>query len=123
MAGHTHEQSMARVDSLIFFLLGFAQLLLGGQITGDPLLDVLGIFLQGTGGSSLVLGIYFLLFVARHQKDFEESYSKVEKTTLIRNQQTGQLELKDTRPIANKLLWYAGPVGLTLLSALVWLAS
>ncbi len=114
---------MARVDSLIFFLLGFAQLLLGGQITGDPLLDVLGIFLQGTGGSSLVLGIYFLLFVARHQKDFEESYSKVEKTTLIRNQQTGQLELKDTRPIANKLLWYAGPVGLTLLSALVWLAS
>lgn len=114
---------MARVDSLIFFLFGFAQLLLGGVMTGDPLLDLIGVILQGTGGSTLVLGIYFLLFVARHQKDFEESYSKLEKTTLIRNEQTGQLELKDTTPISNKLLWYAGPVGLTLLSALVWLAS
>lgn len=114
---------MARVDSLIFFLLGFAQLLLGGQITGDPLLDALGIFLQGTGGSSLVLGIYFLMFVARHQKEFNDSYSKTEKTTLVRDGQTGQLVLKDTTPTANKLLWYAGPIGLTLLSALVWLAS
>lgn len=123
MKYHLHEASMARVDSLIFFLLGFAQLLLGGQITGDPLLDALGIFLQGTGGSSLVLGIYFLMFVARHQKEFNDSYSKTEKTTLVRDEQTGQLVLKDTTPTANKLLWYAGPIGLTLLSALVWLAS
>ena len=114
---------MARVDSLIFFLIGFAQLLLAGQMGGDPLLNLLSLFLQGTGGSTLVLGLYFLIFVARHQKDFEESYSKIEKSTLIRNEQTGELELKDTTPITNKLLWYAGPVGLTLFSALVWRSS
>jgi len=114
---------MARVDSLIFFLIGFAQLLLAGQMGGDPLLNLLSLFLQGTGGSTLVLGLYFLIFVARHQKDFEESYSKIEKSTLIRNEQTGELELKDTTPITNKLLWYAGPVGLTLFSALVWMSS
>jgi hypothetical protein len=114
---------MARVDSLIFFLIGFAQLLLAGQMGGDPLLNILSIILQGTGGSTVVLGIYFLIFVARHQKEFNASYSKVEKTTLLRNDQTGQLELKDTTPTANKLLWYAGPIGLTLLSALVWMSS
>jgi len=42
---------------------------------------------------------------------------------LLRNDQTGQLELKDTTPTANKLLWYAGPIGLTLLSALVWMSG
>ncbi|MDP6885964.1 MAG: hypothetical protein QGI58_03680 [Candidatus Thalassarchaeaceae archaeon] len=114
---------MARVDSLIFFLIGFAQLLLAGQMGGDPLLNILSLFLQGTGGSTLVLGLYFLIFVARHQKEFNASYSKVEKTTLLRNDQTGQLELKDTTPAANKLLWYAGPIGLTLFSALVWMSS
>jgi hypothetical protein len=114
---------MARVDSLIFFLIGFAQLLLAGQMGGDPLLNILSIILQGTGGSTLVLGLYFLLFVARHQKEFTESYSKIEKSTLMRNDQTGQLELTDTTPAANKLLWYAGPVGLTLFSALVWMSS
>jgi len=114
---------MARLDSIIFFLLGFAQLLLGGQMAGDPILGLLGLILQGTGGSSLLLGVYFLIFVARHQKEFNDSYSKIEKTTLVRDEQTGQLVLKDTTPTANKLLWYAGPIGLTLLSALVWLAS
>ncbi|DAC67977.1 TPA: hypothetical protein HA325_00040 [Candidatus Thalassarchaeaceae archaeon] len=114
---------MARVDSLIFFLIGFAQLLLAGQMGGDPFLEILSIFLHGTGGSTLVLGLYFLLFVARHQKEFTASYSKIEKSTLMRNDQTGQLELTDTTPTANKLLWYAGPVGLTLFSALVWISS
>ena len=114
---------MARVDSLIFFLIGFAQLLLAGQMGGDPFLNILSLFLQGTGGSTLVLGLYFLIFVARHQKEFTESYSKIEKTTLLRNDQTGQLELTVTTPTANKLLWYAGPVGLTLFSALVWISS
>ena len=90
---------------------------------GEPLLNHLSKFLQGTGGSTLVLGLYFLLYVARHQKDFEESYSKIEKSTLLRNEQTGELELMDTTPMTNKLLWYAGPVGLTLFSALVWMSG
>ncbi len=114
---------MARVDSLIFFLLGFAQLILGGAIASDPVFAILGTILQGTGGSSVVLGLYFLLFIARHQKEFEDTYSKLEKTTIVRDPVTGELTVRDATPTASKLLWYAGPVGLTLLSALVWMSG
>ena len=74
---------MARVDSMLWFMMGFAQLLLGGRLSGDPTLELLGIILQGTGGSSVILGIYFLMFLARHEKEFTEGYSKMEKLSLI----------------------------------------
>ena len=114
---------MARVDSLIWFLAGFAQLLVAGAVGGDPVLDFLSIILQGTGGSSLILGLYFLIFIARHQKEFTDRYSKIEKSTLMRNPQTGEIEIVDTTPVVNKALWYAGPIALTFISALFWLAT
>ena len=114
---------MARVDSLIWFLAGFAQLLVAGAVGGDPVLDFLSIILQGTGGSSLILGLYFLIFIARHQKEFTDTYSKIEKSTIMRNDHTGELEIVDTRPAVNKALWYAGPIVLTFISAIFWLSS
>ena len=114
---------MGRVDSLIWLLLGFAQLLMGAAIGGDPILDMLSLLLQGTGGSSVLLGLYFLIFLARHQKEFADSYSKVERATLIRNEKTGILELKDRASLGSKAFWYAIPVGLTFISAVAWLGT
>ncbi len=114
---------MGRVDSLIWLLLGFAQLLMGAAIGGDPILDMLSLLLQGTGGSSVLLGLYFLIFLARHQKEFANSYSKVERATLVRNEKTGILELKDRASLGSKAFWYAIPVGLTFISAVAWLGT
>jgi hypothetical protein len=114
---------MARVDSLIWFLAGFAQLLVAGAVGGDPVLDFLSIILQGTGGSSLILGLYFLIFIARHQKEFTDTYSKIEKSTLMRSDHSGELEIVDTTPAVNKALWYAGPIVLTFISAIFWLST
>lgn len=114
---------MGRVDSLIWLLLGFAQLLMGAAIGGDPILDMLSLLLQGTGGSSVLLGLYFLIFLARHQKEFADSYSKVERATLVRNEKTGILELKDRDSLGSKAFWYAIPVGLTFISAVAWLGT
>ena len=114
---------MGRVDSLIWLLLGFAQLLMGAAIGGDPILDMLSLLLQGTGGSSVLLGLYFLIFLARHQKEFANSYSKVERATLVRNEKTGILELKNHASLGSKAFWYAIPIGLTFISAVAWLGT
>ena len=114
---------MGRVDSLIWLLLGFAQLLMGAAIGGDPILDMLSLLLQGTGGSSVLLGLYFLIFLARHQKEFANSYSKVERATLVRNEKTGILELKDRDSLGSKAFWYAIPIGLTFISAVAWIGT
>jgi len=114
---------MSRLDSLIWLLLGFAQLLMGAAIGGDPILDMLSLLLQGTGGSSVLLGLYFLIFLARHQKEFANSYSKVERATLVRNEKSGVLELKDDASLGSKAFWYAIPVGLTFISAVAWLGT
>ena len=114
---------MSRLDSLIWLLLGFAQLLIGAMIGGDPILDLLATLLQGTGYSSVLLGLYFLIFLARHQKEFADSYSKVERATLVRNEKTGVLELKDHANLGSKAFWYAIPVGLTFISDVAWLGT
>ena len=114
---------MGRIDSLIWLLLGFAQLLMGAAIGGDPILDMLSLLLQGTGGSSVLLGLYFLIFLARHQKEFANSYSKVERATLVRNEKSGVLELKDDASLGSKAFWYAIPIGLTFISAVAWLGT
>jgi len=114
---------MSRLDSLIWLLLGFAQLLIGAMIGGDPILDLLATLLQGTGYSSVLLGLYFLIFLARHQKEFADSYSKVERATLVRNEKTGILELTDHSTLGSKAFWYAIPVGLTFISAVAWLGT
>ena len=110
---------MARVDSLIFFLTGFAQLIIASEIETA----LVAAILQGTGSGSLALGVYFLIFVARNHKEFSGRYSKSEKTVLIRDQQTGDLKRVDATPAANKALMYGGPTALTFLAALFWLAN
>jgi hypothetical protein len=108
---------MARVDSLIWFMAGFAQLFVGSEIGSG-----LGTILEVTGGSSVLLGLYALVFVARHHKEFEASYSKLEKTTMTRDDQ-GRIRRIDDGDQVKRAVWYAVPIILTFLAALGWLAN
>ena len=108
---------MARVDSLIWFMAGFAQLFVGSSLD-----SLLGTVLEVTGGSSVLLGIYALIFVARHHKEFEASYSKLEKTTMTRDDQ-GRIRRIDDSDQVKRVVWYAVPIILTFLAALGWLAN
>ncbi len=108
---------MARVDSLIWFMAGFAQLFVGSSLD-----SLLGTVLEVTGGSSVLLGIYALVFVARHHKEFEASYSKLEKTTMTRDDQ-GRIRRIDDGDQVKRAVWYAVPIILTFLAALGWLAN
>ena len=108
---------MARVDSLIWFMAGFAQLFVGSEIDSG-----LGTILEVTGGSSVLLGLYALVFVARHHKEFTESYSKLEKTTMTRDDQ-GRIHRIDDSDQVKRAVWYAVPIILTFLAALGWLAN
>ena len=51
---------MARIDSLILVMLGIAQIMIGDVMA----LEFLGILLQGTGGGTIVMAIYFLIFLS-----------------------------------------------------------
>ena len=52
---------MARIDSLILVMLGIAQMLIGNSVT----LEFIGVLLQGTGGGTIVMAIYFLIFLSK----------------------------------------------------------
>ncbi len=108
---------MARVDSLIWFMAGFAQLFVGSEIGSG-----LGTILEVTGGSSVLLGLYALVFVARHHKEFTESYSKLEKTTMTRDDQ-GRIHRIDDSDQVKRVVWYAIPIILTFFAAIGWLAN
>ena len=108
---------MARVDSLIWFMAGFAQLFVGSEIGSG-----LGTILEVTGGSSVLLGLYALVFVARHHKEFTESYSKLEKTTMTRDDQGSIHRIDDSNQV-KRAVWYAVPIILTFFAALGWLAN
>ncbi len=109
---------MARIDSLILVMLGIAQIMIGDVMA----LEFLGILLQGTGGGTIVMAIYCLIFLSKHQKEFSESYSKLEKTTLVRDE-SGELQFIDSSPVVTRVIWYIIPVGLTVIGAIFWLAS
>ena len=109
---------MARVDSLIWFMAGFAQLFVGSSLDSA----ILSTILTTTGGSSVLLGIYALVFVARHHKEFEAAYSKLEKTTMTRDDQ-GRIHRIDDSDQVKRAVWYAVPIILTFFAALGWLAN
>lgn len=108
---------MARVDSLIWFMAGFAQLFVGSSLD-----SILGTVLEVTGGSSVLLGLYALVFVARHHKEFEAAYSKLEKTTMTRDDQ-GRIHRIDDSDQVKRVVWYAIPIILTFFAAIGWLAN
>jgi len=114
---------MARSDSITWFMLGVAQLLLGEALLNAGTSDFLAQMIQLSGGGTIALGIYFMLFLARHETEFANAYNKAEKMVLEVNPDTGQKELVDNSPKALKAAWYAIPVGMTFVGLLAWLVA
>ena len=114
---------MARSDSITWFMLGVAQLLLGEALLNAGTSDLLAQMIQLSGGGTIALGIYFLLFLARHESEFTQAYNKAEKMVLEVNPDTGQKELIDDSPKALKAAWYAVPIGMTFIGLLAWLTA
>ena len=56
-----------------------------------------------------MLGIYFLIFLARHEKEFSEVYSKMEKTEFVRDETGRIIDVADKTPKAIRAFWYAIP--------------
>ena len=75
---------MARSDSVMIGLLAVAQLMLWQYLQDQGVNAVAEIF-GVTGGTTALLAIYFLTSVGKYQKEFDNSYSKLEKTRLDRD--------------------------------------
>ena len=114
---------MARSDSITWFMLGVAQLLLGEALLDAGASEMLAQMIQLSGGGTIALGIYFLLFLARHESEFAQAYSKAEKMVLKVNPDTGEKELVDDSPKALKAAWYAVPIGMTFIGLMAWLVA
>jgi hypothetical protein len=104
-------------------MLGVAQLLLGEALLDAGASEMLAQMIQLSGGGTIALGIYFLLFLARHESEFTQAYNKAEKMVLEVNPDTGQKELIDDSPKALKAAWYALPIGMTFIGLMAWLVA
>jgi len=114
---------MARSDSVLFFLAGFTQLFIGSELAAiDPTLAILGAVLEVTGGSSVLVGIYLLIFVARHHKEFTQTYNKLEKATMARGD-SGRLKRIDPLPVKRRITHVVVPGILAFIAAMSWLAN
>ena len=114
---------MARKDSITWFMMGIAQILIGEAIVDAGASEFMGALIQWSGGGTLALGLYFLLFIARNESEFTELYSKAEKTILQVDPATGRKELVDDSPKAVKAAWYSIPVMMTFIGAMAWLVQ
>lgn len=114
---------MARQDSLTWFMMGIAQILIGEAIVDAGASELVGQVIKWSGGGTLALGIYFLLFIARHESEFSEVYSKAEKTIISTNPVTGRKELIDNSPKGVKAAWYTIPVVMTFIGMMAWLVG
>ena len=113
---------MARSNSPLFFLAGFTQLYVGSALGDDATLALLGTILEITGGSSVLVGLYLLIFVARHHKEFSESYNKIENSVRSR-ENTGALHRVDPKPASTQFINVVIPSILAFIAAWAWLAN
>ena len=100
--------SMARSDSILLGLFAIAQLMLW-QYLEDSAINFAGELFGVSGATTALLAIYFLTSVGRYQKEFDTSYSKLEKTRLERSED-GALERVDNRTLTRKAGWWAVPI-------------
>ena len=113
---------MARANSPLFFLAGFTQLYIGSAIGDDAALALLGTILEITGGSSVLVGLYLLIFVARHHKEFSASYNKIENSVMSR-ENTGELHRVDPKPVSTTFSNVIIPSILAFVAAMAWLVN
>ena len=112
---------MARSDSVMIGLLAVAQLMLW-QYLQDQGVNAVAEIVCVTGGTTALLAIYFLTSVGKYQKEFDNSYSKLEKTRLDRDDQ-GRITRVDDRTIVNRAGWWSVPIILMVIGSLDVLGS
>ncbi|MBT3641649.1 MAG: hypothetical protein HOJ64_00365 [Euryarchaeota archaeon] len=113
---------MARTDSMIWFILGFAQLIFANLNYGEGILQTLEFFLNVTGGSSIMVGLYVLLFMAKHSQDFSDAYTKYEKSEVIRSDE-GNLVITDGDSVVAKGMGIIVPAIISVFAAIYWLST
>ena len=101
-------RGMARSDSILLGLFAIAQLMLW-QYLEDSAINFAGELFGVSGATTALLAIYFLTSLGRYQKEFDTSYSKLEKTRLERNED-GAVERVDNRTLTRKAGWWAVPI-------------
>jgi len=104
-------------------MLGVAQLLLGEALMESGTSEVLAQLIQVSGGGTIALGFYFLIFLARHEAEFTDAYSKLEKTVLVTDPVTGKKQLVDDSSKPIKAAWYAVPAVMTFIGLMAWLVG
>jgi hypothetical protein len=115
---------MARKDSWTWFVLGVAQLLLGDALLDAGTSKVLAQLIQFTGGGTIALGLYFLIFLARHESQFTDAYSKAERMVLEKDPESGRKNLVPSpTSTATKAAWYAVPAVMTFIGLIALLVS
>jgi len=114
---------MARSDSMTWFALGVAQLLLGEALVDAGTSDFFAQIIKMSGGGTIALGFYFLIFLARHEDEFSMAYNKAEKLVLDVDPESGKKVLVEDSKAGTKAAWYAIPALMTLLGLIGWLVS
>ena len=107
---------MARSDSILLGLFAIAQLMLW-QYLEDSTINLAGDLFGVSGATTALLAIYFLTSVGRYQKEFDDSYSKLEKTRLEKNED-GALERVDNRTLSRRAGWWSVPILLIVLGSM-----
>ena len=95
---------------------------IGSALGDDTALALLGAILEVTGGSSVLVSLYLLIFVARHRKEFAESYNKIENSVMSR-ENTGALHRVDPKPASKQIINVVIPSILAFIAAWAWLAN
>ncbi len=95
--------------------MGVAQILLGEAIVANGGNEIIRNFIQLSGGGTIAVGIYFLMFLARHEDEFTAAYNKAEKRILERDPESGQKVLVDASRPGVTAAWYTIPVVMTFI--------
>ena len=114
---------MARRDSWTWFLLGVAQLLIGEALIEANADSIIAELITWSGTGTIALGLYFLIFLARHEGDFADAYNKAEKLVMDTDPRTGENVFVDNSPKKVRAAWYSIPAVMTFIGLLAWLAA
>ena len=96
-------------------------MLIGEALVDSGASSLLANLITWSGGGTIALGLYFLIFLARHESEFSEVYNKAEKMAIETDPVTGKRILVDNSPKAVTAAWYAVPAVMTFIGAMAWL--
>ncbi len=104
-------------------MVGVARVLIGEALLEANADSILAGVITWSGTGTIALGLYFLIFIARHEGEFTEAYNKAEKMVMGTDPESGENVLMDDSPKMTKAAWYSIPAVMTFIGLLAWLAT